>query len=108
MHTTLNSSRGVIRCRELSDKSKIETRGELQTQGVAEVIPTNTMFLTFNRPDIPKEIVVGYLKVTVELFVPNLLGCFNCNTFGHTSQTTGQTEEVSDMITTNKPTKCHM
>ncbi|WP_419608011.1 hypothetical protein, partial [Thiolapillus sp.] len=97
VHKTLNSSRGVIRCRDLSDMSETEIRDELQTQGVVEVhrvtvkkegkvIPTNTLFLTFNRPDVPKEIVVGYLKVKVELFVPNPLRCFNCNKFGHTSQ----------------------
>ena len=97
VNKTLNSSRGVIRCRELSDMSEIEIRDKLKTQGVVEVhritvkkegkvIPTNTLFLTFNRPDIPKEVVVGYLKVKVELFVPNPLRCFNCNKFGHTSQ----------------------
>ena len=77
--------------------SEIEIRDKLKTQGVVEVhrvtvkkegkvIPTNTLFLTFNGPDIPKEIVVGCLKVKVELFVPNPLRCFNCNKFGHTSQ----------------------
>ena len=97
VHKTLNSSRGVIRCWELSDLSDIEIRDKLKTQGVVEVhrvtvkkegkvIPTNTLFLTFNRPDIPKEIVVGYLKVKVEPFVPSPLRCFNCNKFGHTSQ----------------------
>ena len=72
VHKTLNSSRGVIRCRELSDLSKVEIRDELKTQGVVEVhrvtvkkegkvISTNTLFLTFNRPDMPKELKVGYL-----------------------------------------------
>ena len=62
VHKTLNSSRGVIICRELSDMSEIEIRDELKTGGVVEVprvtvkkegkvIPTNTLFLTFNRPD---------------------------------------------------------
>ena len=37
VHETLNSSRGVIRCRELSDMSEIEIRDELKTQGVVEV-----------------------------------------------------------------------
>ena len=75
----------------------IEIRDELKTQGVVEVhrvtvkkegkvIPTNILFFTFNRPDIPKEIVVGYLEVKVDLFVPNLLRCFNWSKFGHTSQ----------------------
>ena len=60
VHKTLNSSRGVIRCRELSDMSEIEIKDELKTQGVVKghrvtvkkegkVIPTNTLFLTCNR-----------------------------------------------------------
>ena len=70
---------------------------ELQEQGVVEVhrvmvkgdtekVPTNTLFLTFSTPEMPKEITVGYLKVKVALFVPNLMQCFNSNKFGHTSQ----------------------
>ena len=43
-----------------------------------KVIPTNTLFLTFGSPDLPKEITVGYLKGKVALFVPNK--------FGHMSQ----------------------
>ena len=69
--------------------SDIEIRDELKTQGVVEVhrvtvkkegkvILTNTLFLTSNRPDISKEVVVGYLKVKMDLFVPNPLKCFNC------------------------------
>ena len=82
--------------------SETEIRDELKTQGVVEVhcvtvkkegkvIPTNTLFLKFSRPEIPKEIVAGSLKVKVELFVPNPLRCFNCNKFGHTSQRFGTT-----------------
>ncbi len=96
-HKALNSSRGVIRCRELSGMTEMEIKTELQEQGVVEVhrvtvkrdtekVPTNTLFLTFNTPDLPKEITVGYLKVKVALFVPNPMRCFNCNKFGHTSQ----------------------
>ena len=92
IHKTLNSSRGVIRCRDLADMSEVEIRDELRDQGVVgvkkegEVIPTNTLFLTFGSPDLPKEITVGYLKVKVALFVPNPMRCFNCNKFGYTSQ----------------------
>ena len=50
------------------------------------MIPTNTLFLMFGSPELPKEITVGYLKVKVALFVPNPMHCFNCNKFGHTSQ----------------------
>ena len=97
IHKTLNSSQGVIRCRDLADMTEVEIQDELKDQGVAgvnrvtlkkegKVIPTNTLFLTFGFPELPKEITVGYLKVKVALFVPNLMRCFNCNKFGHTSQ----------------------
>ena len=97
IHKTLNSSQGVIRCRDLADMSEVEIRDELKDQGVVgvnrvtlkkegKVIPTNTLFLTFGSPELPKEITVGYLKVKVALFVPNPMRCFNCNKFGHTSQ----------------------
>ena len=76
IHKALNSSRGVIRCRELSGMTETEIKTELQEQGVVEVhrvtvqtdtekVPTNTLFLTFNTPDLPKEITVGYPKVKV-------------------------------------------
>ena len=96
IHKTLNSSRGVIRCWDLADMSEVEIRDELKDQGVVgvnrvtlkegKVIPTNTLFLTFGSPELPKEITVGYLKVKVALFIPNPMRCFNCNKFGHTSQ----------------------
>ena len=97
VHKTPNSSRGVIRCRELIDMTEIDIRDELKDQGVVgvrrvtvkkggESIPTNTLFLTFNRPDLPTAIKVGYLQVKVVMFIPNPLRCFNCNKFGHTSQ----------------------
>ena len=97
IHKTLNSSRGVIRCRDLADMSEVEIRDEMKDQGVVvvnrvtlkkegKVIPTNTLFLTFGSPELPKEITVSDLKVKVALFVPNPMRCFNCNKFGHTSQ----------------------
>ena len=82
IHKTLNSSQGVTRCRDLTDMTEVEIRDELKDQGVVganrvtpkkegKVIPTNTLFLTFGSPDVPKEITVGYLKVKVALFDPN-------------------------------------
>ena len=97
IHKTLNSSRGVIRCRDLADKSEVEIRDNLKDHGVVgvnrvtlkkegKVIPTSTLLLTFGSPDLPKEITVGYLSVKVALFVPNPIRCFNCNKSGRTSQ----------------------
>ena len=69
IHKTLNSSRGISRCRDLADMSEVEIRDELKDQGVVrvnrvtlkkegKVIPINTLFLTFGSPDLPKEITV--------------------------------------------------
>ena len=96
VHKTLNSSQGVIRCRDLADMSEVEIRDELKDQGVAgvnwvtpkkegKVIPTNTLFLMLSSPELLKEITVGYLKVNVVLFVLNPMHCFNCTKFGHMS-----------------------
>ena len=82
VHKTLNSSRGVIRCRDLAYMTEVEIRDELKDQGVVgvnrvtlkkegKVIPTNTLFLTFGSPELPKKITVCYLKVKVALFIPN-------------------------------------
>ena len=87
--------------------SEVEIRDELKrpcVDGVnrvtlkkeRKVIPTNTLFLTFGSPDLPKEIAVGYLKVKVALFVPNPMRCFNCNKFGHTSQRCKVAEKCPD------------
>ena len=89
IHKTLNSSRRVIRCRDLADMTEVEIRNELKDQGVVgvnrvtlkkegKVIPTNTLFLTLGSPELPREITVGYLKVKVALFVPNPMRCQRC------------------------------
>ena len=92
----LNSSRGVIHCRELSGVTEMEIRTELQEQGVVKVhrvtVKKDTekvhqhpvSDLQHSRP--PKRDHVGYLKVKMALFVPSPMRCFNCNKFGHTSQ----------------------
>ena len=38
-----------------------------------KIIPTNNLFLTFSRPNMPREIKVGYLTVKVDRFVLNPL-----------------------------------
>ena len=70
IYKSLNSSRSVNRCRELPGMTEAEIKKELQEQGVPEVhrmtvkrdtekVPTNTLFLTFNTPEMSKEITVG-------------------------------------------------
>ena len=97
IHPTLNSSRGVIRCRELAGMSETDIRDELSEQGVILVKrirrkedgqdkDTNTLFLTFCNANLPKDIRIGYLRVKVDLFVPNPLRCFKCQKHGHGAQ----------------------
>jgi hypothetical protein len=97
-HRSLNTSKGVIRCRDLRDCSDDEILAELRSQGVIEVKhimtkkngvfePTNTFILTFNVPVTPKLIKAAYLKINVEPYIPNPLRCFKCQRFGHGTST---------------------
>ena len=62
VHKTLKSSRGVIRCRELSVLSEVEIRDELKTQGVVEVdSPCNG---EERGEDYPYQHPVSYLQST--------------------------------------------
>jgi len=47
---------------------------------------TNTHIITFSRPTPPKEIIIGYLNVKVERYIPNPIRCFKCQRFGHTKK----------------------
>ena len=66
----------------------------LQKQGVEEykritirrnneIIHTHMYVLTFDKPEIPKEIRIGYTIEKVEQFMPPPLWCFRCQKFGH-------------------------
>ena len=93
-HRTLNTKRGVVRCIELKHCSDEEVKRELAPQGVADVRRitvmrdgqrqlTGTFILTFDQPNLPASIKVGYLNVRVNLYVPNPVRCFKCQRFGH-------------------------
>ena len=93
-HRSLNSSRGVIRCRDFRDCSDDEILDALKSQGVTSVKhitsnrngtvePTNTIIVTFNTPTAPTFIKAAYQKVAVETFIPNPLRCYGCQKFGH-------------------------
>ena len=93
-HRTLNSSKGVIRTRDLDDVDEEEIAHELKPQGVLNVrrivikkdnksIKTGTYILTFGKPFPPQNLKIGYLSVNVDAFIPNPLRCFQCQKFGH-------------------------
>ena len=93
-HSSLNSSRGVIRCPDLRGCSEQEILEEMKTQGVTAVKrfrvrkdgqlkDTNTFVFTFNTPVLPSTIKIAFLRVNVEVYIPNPLRCFNCQQYGH-------------------------
>ncbi|XP_041367054.1 uncharacterized protein LOC121381769 [Gigantopelta aegis] len=97
-HTSLNSSKGVIRCRDLEGVSDEEICDNLTSQDVTvvrrikvrrnnELVPTNTFILTFSTPTLPHSIKAGYLNIPVEPFIPNPRRCFKCQKYGHGQNT---------------------
>lgn len=97
-HRGLNSSRGVIRCRDLRDCSENEVLEALQSQKVTAArhimtkkdgheLPTNTFILTFRLPSPPSHVTAAYLRIPVERYIPNPLRCYNCQRYGHSKTT---------------------
>jgi len=124
-HRTLNTCKEVIRCAQLVDCDEEETLRELKPQGVSAITNitvkdnsggsrnTNTFIITFKTPTIPKHLHIGYLRLPVSTYIPNLLHCFNCQKFDHgknasrgreTCAKCGQVGHISDHCT-NEP-KC--
>ena len=93
-HSSLNTSKGIVRCPALSKVTTehiIEFMGE---QGVTDVRritvrrdgvlkPTNTFVLTFNTPILPTVVKIGFIQVKVDVYIPNPLRCYNCQVFGN-------------------------
>ena len=93
-HRSLNTSRGVIHCRDLDETPVEEIQEELKVQGVTQVHrvtrkkgegreDTHTYFLTFSKPSPPTSVKIGYLSTKVTPFIQQPLRCFNCQRFGH-------------------------
>lgn len=93
-HHTLNSCKGVIRCRDLADLQEQEIAQEMADQNVTSVKriivdkgrkPTDTYIVTFQTPHLPATVRIGYISVKVALYVPNPLRCYKCQGYGHGS-----------------------
>ena len=93
-HKTLNSSKGIIRDRNLKGESEKNILEYLENQGVTAVkrftvkkgqdtINTNTLLLTYDSVVPPKSLKIFYQIIPVDLYIPNPLRCFNCQKFGH-------------------------
>ena len=93
-HSSLNISRGFVRCPALSKVTNEHILEFMGKQGVTDVRrinvrrdgimkPTNTYVFTFNSPILPTDVKVGFLQVKVDVYIPNPLWCCNCQVFGH-------------------------
>ena len=94
LHEKLNTSKGVIRSRELALATEDEIASALGKQGVTNIkrisirkgeerIQPYIYILTFNKPQTPKEVKIGYFLERIEQYIPAPLRCFKCQKFGH-------------------------
>ena len=97
-HSSLNSSKGVIRCPSLhgdteeaildyfkSKNQHVTNVRRIKVKRDGELKDTNTFVLTFGVPELPKTVKVGFEIIKVDVYVPNPLRCFKCQQFGHHS-----------------------
>ena len=93
-HAKLNTSKSVVRSKELSLATLVEIEMAFRKQEIKEyrrvtirrndeTIQTHTYILTFEKPSIPKEIRIGYTIERVKQKIPAPLRCFKCQRFGH-------------------------
>ena len=52
--------------------------------------PTHTYVLTFNSPNLPTVVKIGFMQVKVDVYIPNPLRCYNCQVFGHNENKCGR------------------
>ncbi|GFN94476.1 Gag-like protein [Plakobranchus ocellatus] len=91
-HKSLNSSKGVIRSRDLRCCSEEEMVEELsgvtharriKVRRGEDKIQTDTVVLIFDSSKPPSRIRAGYLTLDVRLYVPLPMRCYKCQRYGH-------------------------
>ena len=93
-HSSLNTSEGIVPCPALSKATNDDIKAGMDEQKVTDVCritvrrdsiikPFNTFVLTFNSPNLPTVVKIGFMQVKVNVYIPNLLQYYNCQVFGH-------------------------
>lgn len=96
-HRTMNTSRGVVSDVDLLELTETELLEGWSDQNVINVqrikirrdnkeIPTHHLILTFSSSILPQTILTGYIKLNVRPYIPNPRRCYQCQRFGHGSQ----------------------
>ena len=122
-HSSLNTSKGIIRCPALNRVTSDDIMEGMLEQGVTDVRritvrgdgetkSTNTYVLTSNSPTLP---TVVKMQVKVDVYIPNPLRCYSCQVFGHHENkcgrhtvccNCGEPEHCGPSGVCNKPAKC--
>ena len=87
-HSSLNTSKGIIRCPALNRVTSDDIKEGMLEQGVTDVRritvrrdgvikPTHTyvLTLTFNSPNLPTVVKIRFMQVKVDVYIPNPLRC---------------------------------
>ncbi|XP_021366071.1 uncharacterized protein LOC110458614 [Mizuhopecten yessoensis] len=95
-HSSLNCSKGVIRCPALRNDTDEDILAYFQVESVPvsevrrmvirrnnDTIKTNTFIITFSTPTLPHILTIGYQRYNVSVCIPNSLRCRNCQNSGH-------------------------
>ncbi|MES9994349.1 MAG: hypothetical protein ABW098_20560, partial [Candidatus Thiodiazotropha sp.] len=127
LHGSLNSCKGVVRCPDLKGCSDQEILENMREQGVIGVRrikvrrdgtlkDTNTFVFTFNTSVLPKQLKIAFLRVPVDVYIPNPLRCYQCQMFGHHEDrckketicaNCGQPQHCRDETDCKNPAKCY-
>ena len=79
LHSSLNTSKGSVRCPALSKVTNDDIKEGMAQQGVTNVRritarpdsimkPTNTFVLTFNSPNLPTVVKIGFTLLRTYLY----------------------------------------
>ena len=83
-HSSLNTSKGIIRCLALNRVTSDDIKEGMVEQGVTDVRRitvrrdgetklTNTYVLTFNSPTLPTVVKIGFMQVKVDFYIPKIV-----------------------------------
>ena len=96
-HSSLNSTKGTIRCNRFIDTPEDTLLEELKCYDVTEVykikrkeqdrlVNTGTIVLTFDRCALPTNVKIGWKSFEVREYIPAPRRCFKCQGFNHSSK----------------------
>lgn len=113
-HKQLNTTKGVIYCKDMLEETEEEICDYLKKDNVIEVrrikrkqlgtdVITNTplLILTFDTPNQVKEIKLGYQVTEVREYIPNPRRCMKCQKFGHIQKICNRQEVCSMCLENN-------